>query len=78
MPKRTLKGIILSDKMKDTVTVKVISMKEHSKYKKRFTRSKKYKAHAKDELGLKQGDEVLIQECRPISKDKRWKVITQK
>lgn len=72
---RLLKGVVVSDKMDKTVTVLVTRYKEHPKYKKRYKVSKKYKAH--DEKNkCKEGDKVIIQETRPISKDKRWKVKT--
>ena len=74
MPKRKLTGIVVSDKMQKTIVVEVERIKEHPKYKRRFKVHKKYKAH--DEKGeYKVGDKVVIEECRPISKDKRWKVI---
>ena len=74
MPKRQLKGVIVSDKMQKTVVVKVERIKEHPKYKRRYKVHKKYKAH--DEKGeYKTGDKVVIEEYRPISKDKKWKVI---
>ena len=74
MPKKQLTGIVVSDKMQKTVVVKVDRLKEHPKYRRRFTVSKKYKAH--DEKGeYKAGDKVIIQEIRPISKDKKWIVI---
>ena len=74
MPKKRLKGTIVSNKMKDTVVVKVDRIKEHSKYKRRYKISKKYKADTKKfELGI--GDQVVIQECKPKSKDKHWRVI---
>ena len=74
MPKRQLTGKIISDKMQKTVVVNVERIKEHAKYKKRYRISKKYKAHA--ESGeYKIGDKVIIEECRPISKDKKWRVI---
>lgn len=74
MPKRQLKGTVVSDKVEKTVIVKVERIKEHPKYKKRYRVSKKYKAH--DEKGeYKAGDKVVIEECRPISKDKKWRVI---
>ncbi len=72
--KRVLKGIVTSDKNDKTVVVKVSRVKIHSKYKKRFTVSKKYKAH--DEKNeYKVGDKVMILECRPYSRDKRWRAI---
>lgn len=71
---RELKGLVMSNKMDKTIVVKVDTRKSHSIYKKRYTVSKKYKAH--DELNqYKTGDFVLIRQCRPFSKDKRWKVI---
>lgn len=74
MPKKRLKGKVVSDKMEKTVVVKVERIKEHPKYKKRYKIHKKYKAH--DEKGeYKVGDKVVIEECRPMSKDKRWRVI---
>ncbi len=70
---RLFKGIIVSDKMDKTVTVLVNRYKQHPKYKKRYKVSKKYKAH--DEKNkFKTGDKVIIQETRPISRDKKWKV----
>ncbi len=74
MPKRKLRGIVVSDKMQKTIVVEVERIKKHSKYKRRYKMSKKYKVH--DEKGnYKSGDRVIIEECRPISKDKRWRVI---
>jgi len=71
---RILKGIITSDKMDKTVVVLVDRYKEHPKYKKRYKVSKKYKADDPKNK-YKTGDKVIIQETRPISKDKRWKVV---
>lgn len=74
MPKRQLQGKVISNKMPKTVVVEVERIREHPKYKRRYKFHKKHKAH--DEKGeYKVGDKVIIQECRPISKDKRWKVI---
>ncbi|PIV43286.1 MAG: 30S ribosomal protein S17 [Candidatus Nealsonbacteria bacterium CG02_land_8_20_14_3_00_40_11] len=74
MSKKTLTGKIISNKMQKTVVVRVESLKEHPKYKKRYRLHKNYKAHA--EGGEYQiGDRVIIEECSPISKDKKWKVI---
>jgi len=71
---RFLKGVIVSDKMDKTVVVLVNRYKEHPKYKKRYKVSKKYKADdQKNEYKI--GDKVIIQETRPISRDKKWKVI---
>ena len=74
MSKKQLIGLITSNKMEKTVVVKVDRVKEHPKYRRRYKVSKKYKAHNEKEE-LKIGDKVIIQECRPISKDKRWRVI---
>jgi len=73
---RLLKGIVFSDKMDKTITVLVDRYKKHPKYKKRYKISKKYKAH--DEKNeYKKGDKVIIQECKPISKEKQWKVVNK-
>ncbi len=74
MAKKQQKGTIVSNKMQKTVVVRVERIKESKKYKKRYRVQKKYKAHA-NEQNYNVGDIVLIEECRPISKDKKWKVI---
>jgi small subunit ribosomal protein S17 len=72
--RRTLQGRVVSDKMNKTVTVEVQRLVKHPRYRKYVTRSKTYKAH--DEANdFKVGDSVTIQECRPISRDKRWVVL---
>ncbi|MDD3046137.1 MAG: 30S ribosomal protein S17 [Candidatus Pacebacteria bacterium] len=76
MPKRELTGKIVSDKMQKTVVVKVETIKVHPKYLKRYKSHKNYKAH-NEKLELKVGDEVVIRECTPISKDKKWEVISK-
>ncbi len=76
MPKKQLKGIIISDKMNKTVVVRVERVVQDPKYKKRYKVHKKYKAHDEKEE-YKMGDKVIIQECRPISKDKKWRVISK-
>jgi len=74
MPKKQITGTVVSNKMQKTVVVKVERIKEHPKYKKRYKVHKKYKAH--DEKGeYKVGDKVVIEECRPMSKEKRWRVV---
>lgn len=73
MPKKQLTGTIISNKMQKTVVVRVARVKEHPKYKKRYHLHKKYKAHTDQEYEV--GNKVIIEECRPISKDKRWRVI---
>ena len=74
MSKHKLTGIVISDKMQNTVVVKVERIKKHPKYKKRYTVSKKYKAHDEKEE-YKIGDRIIIEECRPLSKDKRWRIV---
>ncbi len=77
MPKRILQGTVVSDKSDKTVVVKVERRFAHPMLRKIVRRSKKYKAH--DETNqFKTGDAVAIQECAPISKDKRWTVVTEK
>jgi len=76
MPKKQLKGIIISDKMNKTVVVRVERVVQDPKYKKRYKVHKKYKAHDEKEE-YKMGNKVIIQECRPISKDKKWRVISK-
>ena len=74
--KKQLTGIIVSDKMAKTIVVEVERIKQHSKYKRRYKQHKKYKVH--DEKGeYKKGDRVVIEECRPLSRDKHWKVISK-
>lgn len=76
MPKRILQGVVVSDAMDKTVVVRVERRVMHPVYKKFIRRSKKYSAH--DETNsVKVGDVVRIQECRPISKNKSWTVVTE-
>jgi len=74
MPKRKLQGIVVSNKMEKTVVVNVERVKEHPKYKRRFKIHKKYKAHDENKE-YKMGDKVVIEECKPLSKDKKWEVV---
>lgn len=69
-----LKGVVVSDKMDKTVVVSVSRFVKHPKYGKFLKVSKKFKAHD-EENKYKVGDNVEIQETRPISKDKNFKVI---
>ena len=73
---RTKTGIITSNKMKKTLVVTVSTYKMHPKYKKHYQVSKKFYAHCDDSSKFNISDEVTIAEVRPISKLKRWKVIT--
>lgn len=71
---KVLKGVVTSDKMDKTIVVSVTRFVEHAKYGKRIKKSKKYKAH--DENNTKKiGDVVEIEETKPMSKDKHFKVI---
>ena len=73
---KILKGVIVSDKMAKTRVVLVERYFKMPKYGKYIKRSKKFKAH--DEANeYKSGEKVKIQETRPISKDKRWKIISR-
>jgi small subunit ribosomal protein S17 len=74
MPKKLLQGTVVSDKMKKTVVVEVERMKEHPKYRRRFKVHKRYKAHDQNQE-YHMGDKVVIEETKPISKDKNWIVI---
>lgn len=71
---RILKGIIMSDKMMKTRVVGITRLKKHSKYKKYYKVTKKYKAHDENNE-YKTGDKIIMQEIRPMSKDKKWKII---
>ena len=71
--KKTLTGVVVSDKMEKTVVVKVERNFRHSRYGKYIRRSEKYKAHNEGNKA-KAGDTVLIIESRPLSAQKRWVV----
>jgi len=71
--KRILKGEVISDKMDKTIVVKISRLKVHPKYKRRYKIIKRFKVHdEKNECHI--GDQVIIEEARPLSKEKRWKV----
>ena len=69
-----LQGVVISDKMDKTIVVSISRFLKHPLYGKFYKVSKKYKAHDEDN-SCKTGDKVEITETRPISKDKRFKVI---
>ena len=71
--KRTLVGRVVSDKMEKTVTVLIERKVKHPMYGKVMVRSKKYHAHSPNNE-FKQGDTVMIEETRPLSKTKAWQV----
>ncbi len=72
--KRKFQGTVVSHGMNKTAVVKVDRIKVHPKYGKRIRLSKKYKVH--DEKNeYKVGDHVIFEECRPLSKEKRWRMV---
>ena len=75
MPKRILQGVVVSDKQDKTVVVSVERRGMHPVHKKIVKKSKKFAAHDENNQ-CKVGDRVSIQECRPISKNKSWTVIS--
>lgn len=74
--RRKLQGKVVSDKMEKTVIVNVDRYIKHPKYGKYYTVSKRYKAHSPENL-YKTGDVVIIEESKPISKDKTFVVINK-
>ena len=75
MPKRILQGVVVSDKQDKTVVVSVERQVMYPVYKKFVKKSKKFAAHDENNQ-CKVGDRVSIEECRPISKNKSWTVIS--
>ncbi|PCJ99310.1 MAG: 30S ribosomal protein S17 [Zetaproteobacteria bacterium] len=75
MPRRVLEGNVVSDKQDKTITVLVERRFMHPMYKKYIKSSSKYAAHDENNQ-FKEGDRVSIIECRPLSKNKRWIVVT--
>ena len=73
--RKVREGVVVSDKMDKTIVVQAETMKFHKLYKKRLKMSKKYKAHDENNE-CHVGDKVKIMETRPLSKDKRWRVVT--
>jgi small subunit ribosomal protein S17 len=70
---KTREGLVVSDKMTKTRVVMIERVYRHPRYERVITRSKRLKAH--DETNAsKVGDRVLIEETRPLSKDKRWRI----
>lgn len=74
MRKKIRTGVVVSDKMKKTIVVKVERFARHPLYKKIIRRYKKFKAHDEDN-SAKTGDVVKIMETRPLSKEKRWRLL---
>ncbi len=73
MPRKTMRGYVVSDKMQKTVMVEVMRARRHPLYKKVLRTTKKFMAHDEKE-GCREGDFVEIEECRPLSRRKRWRV----
>ena len=73
---KILKGVVVSDKMQKTAVVEVLRLKKHPKYKKYYKVTTKFKAH-NPENQYHIGDKVIMQETRPMSKDKRWIIVSK-
>ena len=74
MPVKQQVGIVISNKMQKTIVVKIEKRYPHPIYSKTMLRTKKYLAHdERQECTI--GDQVLLQDCRPLSKRKRWKLV---
>lgn len=72
--RRMLRGLVTSDKMDKTIVVEVTTLKQHPLYGRTMRRSKRFKAHDEsNECGA--GDTVEIMECRPLSREKRWRLV---
>ena len=71
--RKTRIGIVVSDKMNKTVVVLVERVVLHTQFKKGIVRKNRFKAHDENNT-CKAGDKVLIEETRPLSRDKRWRV----
>ena len=72
--KRQFTGTVVSNKMNKTVVVEIARVTVQPKYRKRYTRVVKFKAHD-EKNSCQPGEIVTIQECKPISKEKSWRVI---
>jgi len=72
--KKTLEGVVVSDKMTKTRVVVIERVFRHPQYERVITRSKRLKAHD-EQNASKVGDRVLIEETRPLSKEKRWRIL---
>ena len=71
---RERQGVVVSDRMDKTIVVKVSAVKPHAKYSKVIRMTSRLKAHD-EENQARVGDTVLVRECRPLSKDKTWRLI---
>jgi len=73
---RKITGVVTSDKMAKTRVVSVASLKKHPKYLKYYKVTKKFKAHDENNE-YKTGDTVVIEETRPLSREKRWRIVSR-
>ena len=71
---RRLEGVVVSHKMNKTRVVAVSWLKKHPKYQKYYRQTSKFKAHDEENV-YKTGDKVIIEQTRPLSKEKRWKIV---
>ena len=71
---RERQGVVVSDKMDKTIVVQVTAVKPHALYKKIVRRTSRLKAHD-EQNDARVGDTVLVRECRPLSRDKTWRLI---
>ena len=74
MPKRRIEGVVVSDKMDKTAVVRVERVKQHPLYRKYLRRHSRFMAHD-EENEARVGDRVVIEECRPLSRNKRWLIV---
>ena len=71
---RSLQGVVISDKMDKSITVQVERKIQHPLYKKYIRRSTKFHAHDENN-DCREGDKVVIEQCKPISKTKNWRLV---
>ncbi|MDO5689657.1 MAG: 30S ribosomal protein S17 [Tissierellia bacterium] len=72
--RKTMQGVVVSDKMDKTIVVEISTFVTHPLYKKQIRKTNRFKAHDENnECGI--GDKVKIMETRPLSKDKRWRLV---
>lgn len=71
---RRLIGSVVSDRMQKTRVIEIVRLKKHSKYLKYYKVTRRFKAHDENNR-YKNGDKVVIEETRPLSKDKRWVIV---
>jgi len=73
---RRFQGTVVSSKMNDTAIVTIVGKKTHPKYKKRYKVTRRFSCHNKDNK-FKEGEVVIFEECRPMSKTKRWRILSK-